>query len=193
MNGLTHRLPPRMRRWLALGLLVAAVGCVWTAALEPVLDTFVAQRQELTESAALLARYRGLDDVQEDLRNQVTMRKERWRDQPGLFDAGNPAVAIARLQTIVQGYAAMRQVRVTSMQPLPEVAEGRLQRIGLRVELTADIRSLHSFLRDVETGQPFLFTEALAIQASGAGPGPAGRADTLAVRCDLIGYARSAS
>lgn len=199
MSGLMHRLPQRARRWLALGLLAAVAGGVWTAALEPLLGAFVTQRQELADSAMLLARYQGLGGVQEDLRRQLAERNARWHGQPGLFDAGNPAVAVARLQTIVQGYAAARQVRVTSMQPLPAAAESGLQRIGLRVELTADIRGLHGFLRDVEAGQPFLFAEALTIQASGAGPGPAagradaGRADVLAVRCDLVGYARPAS
>ena len=80
------------------------------------------------------------------------------------------AIAGATLQEQVQGMAAGVNAQLTSIETLPGQQNGAYRRIGVRVELSAQLPVVVELLKAVEEAQPGMLVDDVRLTATPVGP-----------------------
>jgi hypothetical protein len=80
---------------------------------------------------------------------------------PDLSDAQ----ATARLQQLLQGFAAANGVEIAGLQALPREDTAALQRLTLRLRGAGGIGAVNAFLHAAETARPLLVIDNLKLQS----------------------------
>lgn len=176
------------RRAMAVGLLVAAVGAVGLGVVAPIAEA-VAER-DATEATqrALLARLQRVEAEGPALRRQIAALDAELAAADTLLRAPSPSQGLALLQATARRLLEAEGVQPESTQPLPPAPQGRLTRLGLRLEFRAGIEPLHRIFQAIETHRPVLAVRDALITVPGRGVGAPGAA--LAVRLELLALAR---
>jgi len=157
-------LPRWMKRVAALALLSILVGLAYAGAVLPLKAAYDETHARLAEQRELLQRYRAVASQRQDLRRQLDRLKRRQADS-GLFISGKTdALAAAALQDRISDIAEDSGGDVRSMQSLEPKTENGLTRVGMDVQIVADIRALKDLLYEIETGRPLLFVRQLEIR-----------------------------
>ena len=184
-------------RWLALGLLVAALLVAYAVLVHPwwtvpMLD--VSHRIDDLRQRDLRARTE-LDQAPQVARRLREIRAQSMR-VPGFMAQSSVELAAAalvqRLETAVQGASpGNRSCAITNRQPLDDQQAGRFRKVTVQVRLTCGNAELGNVLYSLESGSPRLFVDNLEILSQGylfAGDRAARRNAGLDVRFDLYGY-----
>lgn len=191
--------PADRDRWLALGLLLAALALAylilvhpwWTA---PMLD--VQQRIDTLQQRDLRVR------MQLKQQPQIARRLEEalalTARRPGFLPEASAESATAgllkRLQDVVaQASPGNRSCAISNQSPLTETSEDRFQRIVVQVRMRCGTPELSAVLHTLESGSPRLFVDNLNIlaQRNFYLPGQGGaQQGGLDVSFDLYGYLR---
>ena len=191
--------PAKRDRWLALGLLLAALALAylilvhpwWTA---PMLD--LQQRIDALQQRDLRVRMqlRQQPQIQRRLEEAVRLTSSR----PGFLLEASAELAtsglVQRLETVVaEASPGNRSCAITNRTPLTETSEDRFRRIVVQVRMRCGSPELSAVLHSLESGSPRLFIEELNVlaQRNFYLPGQGGpQQGGLDVSFNLYGYLR---
>ena len=188
-------------RWLALGLLAAALALAYALLIHP---WFTVPMQALEERIDG-ARERELRQrMQIKQSPQVQQRLQQARTQfarsPGFLIERSPELATAslvqRLEAVVsQASPGRRACEITNRSPLQEPSRETYPRVTVQVRLRCGTPELASVLHALESGTPRLFIGNLNVlgQRVFFSPGQTGMQGGLDVSFDLYGYLQPAA
>lgn len=197
-------LPADRDRWLALGLLLAALALAYGLLVHP---------WWTAPMAAVNQRIEGLRERDLRLRMQVaqapqvtarlTQVMQQQVNEPGFLPESSTELATAglvqRLETVVvQASPGNRSCAITNRSPLAEPGRERYARVVVQVRLRCGSAELAAVLHSLESGAPRLFVGNLNVLAqryfftagAGGNPGGGSRDGGLDVSFDLYGYLR---
>ena len=183
-------------RWLALGLLAAALALAYAVLIHP---WFTVPMREV-DSRIDTARERELRLRMQIKQAPVVQRRlQQARVElartPGFLPERSPELATAalvqRLETVVsQASPGRRACEITNRSPLQEPSREKYARVTVQVRLRCGTPELANVLHSLEGGTPRLFVGNLNVlgQRVFFNPGQAGMQGGLDVSFDLYGY-----
>lgn len=153
---------------LAAALLLLAVFAVWLGVVAPILDFYDTRAEQLASMQARAGREAALIESLPSLRRQAeaAARTPAHAVLPG----GTDAIAGATLQEQVQAMASSADAQLTSIETLPAEQAGAYRRIGVHVELSAQLAVATALLRQVEEAQPSMLVDDIRLTATPVGP-----------------------
>lgn len=195
--------PADRDRWMALGLLLAALALAYALLVHPwwtVPMGVVNQRIEGLRERDLRLRMQVAQAPQVSARLSQVMQQQV--NVPGFLPESSTELATAglvqRLETVVgQASPGNRSCAIINRSPLAEPGRERYARVVVQVSLTCGSPELAAVLHSLESGAPRLFVGNLNVLArryfgpGGGDPaGGSGRDGGLDVSFDLYGYLR---
>ena len=155
-------------RALAVALAVIAVLAVWLGLITPLLDVHAAQSDEIDRLQTLVARQAALIETLPVLKREAEASAKA--PARAVLSGNSDAIAGAELQEQVQGMAGSASAQLTSIETLPAEQVGAYRRIGVRVELSAQLAVLVALLRGIEEAQPSMLVDDIHLTATPVGP-----------------------
>lgn len=194
MPALRPRFSGRDRRALFMGVTFVALSLAATK----LLPAWRAWEREVMASAAELAVE--ADRAGRDAaglraaRDSLAARSERFLALgPRLVGSGSATLAAASLASLVTEAAAAAGARLGPIQLRSDSAvAGAFRRVGVRGELTGDVRGVTAFLAALERGPALLAVRELSIIQPEPGA-PQDRVETLTVQFVVEGVALASS
>jgi general secretion pathway protein M len=184
-------LPVWVGRVAAVALLVAAVAFAYLLVVPPLLANFGESKEAILAARDLLGRYQRIAATRPEYEAQLSEVQQRQGAQGTYLTGNTDALAAAELQNRVKGIIEANDGKLRSIQTVAGKADGDFQRVTIRVQLVAQIASLHRTLYALESARPFLFLDNVDISAR-RGRRRAKEAEAadpdLTVRFDLYGY-----
>jgi general secretion pathway protein M len=186
-----------LSRALALGLLGAVLIGAYVLVIAPVIGLYRETDDAIETAETLLQRHRALAAQRSELSARLDEEKEQAAAVAGYLE-GSDALAAAQLQDRVKGVVEAAGGELCSTQILPAEAVDAspgTRRATLRVQMVVAIDGLAEILYDLESGQPYVLIDELAVRSQrerrrGGGP----EAPTLLdVSLQLSGFVRAAS
>ncbi|WP_457095401.1 type II secretion system protein GspM [Lysobacter sp. P5_B9] len=183
-------------RWLALGLLAAALALAYAVLIHPWFTVPMREVDDRIEGA----RERELRlRMQMKQAPQVQQRLQQARTQlartPGFLPERSPELATAalvqRLEAVVsQASPGRRACEITNRSPLQEPSREKYARVTVQVRLRCGTPELASVLHSLEGGSPRVFVNNLNVlgQRVFFNPGQNGMQGGLDISFDLYGY-----
>jgi hypothetical protein len=171
-RNLRATLPTGARgRVLALALLVVALLLAWLGVAEPLADLYAAQDQSITERRAFAERMAVVAAELPALRRRAA--EGAGSDSGAPLGQDSDALAAAKLQDLVKGYALAAGAALSSVETLPAEPAGPYRRIALRIRFEGTLPVLIDLLLGVEATQQRLLVDELELHGS-----PLNRADS---------------
>lgn len=191
--------PADRDRWLALGLLLAALALAYAVLIHPWWTVPMLDAQSRIESLQ-----------QRELRQRMQLRqaplvaqrlsqvRQQLAARPGFLPEASAELAtvglVQRLETAVaQASPGNRSCAITNRSPITEPSRERYARVVVQVRLRCGTPELATVLHSLESGTPRLFVGNLNVLAQrhffGSG-GEASGEGGLDVSFDLFGYLR---
>jgi len=153
---------------LAGALAVLALLALWLGVAAPILDFYATRQDEIEALRARSTREAALIEALPALRNAAAAMS---RTPTRAVLAGNTdAIAGATLQEQVQTMANGADAQLTSIETLPGEQVGGYRRIGVRVELSAQLAVAIHLLAAVEEAQPRMLVDDIRLTATPVGP-----------------------
>jgi general secretion pathway protein M len=186
-------LSPPVSRLAALTLL--AFVC-WGAGtlLAALLESLARDRESAARSRMLLARYSQLEADVPALQRQLAALRDSASAKAFVADAAS-GLRVAEMQGAAQKMASAAGATLRSSRTLPHTVEEGFNSLGIELELVASSPVLVRLLHAVETAEPMILVDRLAVQVpeNGAGGKTADGQPQLNVSLRLLSYARSAA
>lgn len=187
-----------LSRLLALALLAMAPVLIYLFVVAPVIAAYRDAGEAIAQAQRLLQSYRERAEQRPQLAQLLTEAEERAAGVTGYLAAVDDALAAAELQDRVKGVVetaggALRSAQSLRVEPVDDVAG--MRRAGLKVRFTAETDSLATILYELETGEPYLFVDALSVREprrQRRRRDEPEQAPQLDVVVDLYGYVRGA-
>jgi general secretion pathway protein M len=181
LSGSHISLPEGRRgQFVALGLLLAAIGLFWGAVAAPLLGWYDARAERLAERRVMLAHMTQVAASLPSLKRAVGATGAGGPPPTALLDGNSDAIAGAALQGMVQDMAKAAGATLASAETLPGEQQGGFRRIGLRVTLSGAWPVLVAMLQAVEGSQVRLLVDDLQLHVT-AGGRPGGPKDAPAL------------
>jgi len=183
-------------RWLALGLLAAALALAYGVLIHPWFTVPMGEVEDRIDTARerelrLRMQIKQAPQVQQRLQQARTALART----PGFLTERSPELATAalvqRLEAVVaQASPGKRACEITNRSPLQEPARENYPRVTVQVRLRCGTPELANVLHALEGGTPRLFVGNLNVLAQRVffGPGQSGSQGGLDVSFDLYGY-----
>ncbi len=153
---------------LAGGLAVLAVVFVWFGLIGPVIDFYGAQSDQIASLQTRVAREAALIEALPLIKHELeTSAKAPKR---AVLPGNSDAIAGATLQEQVQAMASSANAQLTSIETLPAEQVGSYRRIGVRVELSAQLAVVVALLRAIDQAQPSMLVDDIRLTATPVGP-----------------------
>lgn len=169
---------PGVRTFAAFGLLFGLLLLVANLAAAPLSQRWttleietLAMREKAGEMELIASGIGAARDVAE--------QGARVLASSGYLPGDTEAIQFAALQTRIVRIAELAGLRPQSSRTLATIQRGGSAMIGLQVVFQSDIARLRTILYSVETSQPRLFVDGLAVT-------PASRGDSSSVAADLL-------
>jgi general secretion pathway protein M len=153
---------------LAAGLALLALILVWLGVVAPLTGLYDSRGDEITALQLRAAREAALIEALPALKNEanvVTRTPTR-----AVLTGNSDAIAGATLQELVQTMATNANAQLTSIETLPAEQVGTYRRIGVHVELSAQLAVVIQLLRAIEQSQPSMFIDDIRLTATPVGP-----------------------
>lgn len=187
--------PTRRDRWLALGLLLAALALAYLVLVHPWLTRPLLA---INEDIAGLQERQQRVEAQLQQRGQIAQRLREVRSaldgRPGFLHEATAESAAAALSSRLQDAVASaspgnRSCAISNRTPLPDTAAAApFPRIAMQVRLRCGIPEMAAVLHTLETGSPRLFVENLNLLAQRFQQSPNETGTGLDVSFELVGY-----
>jgi len=186
-------LSPPVSRLAALALLAFVCWGVGTL-LAALLDSVERDRESAARSRMLLARYSQLEANVPALQRQLAAFRDSASAKAFVADAAS-GLRVAEMQGAAQKMASAAGAALRSSRTLPQTVEEGFNSLGIELELVASSSVLVRLLHAVETAEPMILVDRLAVQVpeNGAGAKTADGQPQLNVSLRLVSYARSAA
>lgn len=180
-------LPPAIRRFLALALLLIGVPAALLVVILPVTSRLQELRAEIEAERELLGRF-GQVARQESRAAELEKAGEAAARSDVYLKGESEAIKAAGLQRLLAELAAGDRVRLHTTRALEARERGGVKLIGVRVQFQAEIEQVRALLYRIESARPFLFLEAVQIHPIAAfAPGDTEQKGVLDVRFDVFG------
>ncbi len=183
----------RRERRLAFAALVVAAFVIFKLMVTPLLERRRSLDESLEAKSELIARYedvlQGVEGLKTEQKRLVEIIDELERS---LLSATTPTLASAELQSILEGLARQRGVRVQSVKTLRPEDSGDYTKILVEITLSSEIRPLLELLYDIENHPRTLSIVQMNIRPMGRGENQALRT-VLRVRAGLRDYKETES
>lgn len=187
-------------RWLALGLLLAALALAYLVLVHPWWTVPMRQADtRIQESRLRELRVRTQLQQQPQIERQLAAARAALGNRPGFLPEASAELATAaltqRLETVVsQASPGNRSCAITNRSPLPQSGKQRFARVTVQVTLRCGVPETAAVLHALESGSPRLFVDNLNILAQSFNFRAANRdqdqGNGLNVSFDLSGYLR---
>ncbi len=154
----------RNGRVLAAGLAGLAVVLVWLALVSPVLDWYGSRAGRLASLRVRAAH----EEAQISALPLLRREAETAAKTPAhaVLAGKTDAIAGATLQEQVQSMAGSANAQLSSAETLPAEQVGAYRRIGVRVELNAQLPVIVQLLKSVEEAEPTMLVDDLRLTAT---------------------------
>lgn len=158
---------PSGARGRALAVVVTGVLALllWLVALQPLLDSYTATDDALSQRRSLAGRMGDLVDTLPQLRRAAAAMATQAAPAAATVDGATDAVAGAALQGLLETMASDAGAHLTSSEALPSEAAGAYRRLGLRVSVDAKWSVLIALMQAVERATPRMFIDDLQLHA----------------------------
>jgi hypothetical protein len=185
------KLTPARSRWLAVGLLVAAVAFAVGLLLLPVVLLHNHYDDAIGSLTDLLERYRRIAAQAPEYRTALDAMREKDGRRFFLKNMA-PNLAGAELQEIVRGAIEGNGGRITTSQNPAPKGEGRFKQIIVNMQFFATTPNLQKILHALEVQRPYLVVENITLRPlnafRGFKPGP-GQEPEINVQLDVAAFA----
>lgn len=154
----------KWQRYLAVGILVAAISLVFACTVVPIWY-LNASRQEVLDNE--YARLRYFTGISERDGQWLPRYQEAWRLQKSAgnhLSADTLAVAGAELQARLKDIAEEHGARVLSTQILPASPQEGFIRVALKVRAGGSLDSILGVIHGLEADQVYMFVDNLSLR-----------------------------
>ena len=155
-------------RLLAGGLAVLTLVLFWLGVISPILGWYGDRSEEIGALRSKAAREAALIETLPVLRAQAAQAART--PARAVLAGASDAIAGATLQEQVQAMAGTAAAQLTSIETLPAEQVGSYRRIGVRVELSAQLAVVVALLRAIEEAQPSMLVDDIRLTATPVGP-----------------------
>jgi len=176
------------RRLLALALLLVPVGLLGLGVWWPI-ARIEAQKAELAALEARIERLEARLSTREQLLAEIRLLERRGDAGAMLLEAAAPALAGAELQGLVSDIVEGLGGAINSIEILEPESTPPFERIAVRAEFAASMTALRAILHDIETGEPVMTIDRIAMRSL---DGQAGMQDLVLARFEVSAFARPA-
>ncbi len=187
--------PTRRDRWLALGLLLAALALAYLLLVHP---WFTRPLLDINQGIAELQERDQRVQAQLQQRGQVQQRLQEveaaLQGRPGFLREPTAESAAAALSSRLQDAVASaspgnRSCTISNRSPLTDTArDAQFPRVALQVRLRCGVPEMAAVLHTLETGSPRLFVGNLNLLAQRFQASPNESGTGLDVSFELVGY-----
>jgi general secretion pathway protein M len=158
-------LSPRLRRLLAVALLVATAALLWSAVVSPLLTDYADAQATIEHMRSALDRGAAAKYEIGSLRAELADLKKRQLSDAGFIDGATESIAAAQLQNRVKTAVDSAKGELRSTQVLPARDDGKYRRITVRGQVLVTTAGLLRVLHDLESAWPYLFLDNVEIKA----------------------------
>ena len=162
MNG---QLSQTARRLIAVFLLLSLVTLIFVVAVVPVWRIYAADRETIPEYQAQIERFSRIAAKREALEAAVARLETARQQTISLLPERTETLAAAALQQRVKAAVSRSGGRLISSQVLPVSSEEAFSRIGIGIRASASIDSLREILHALESAEPHVVIDNLAVLA----------------------------
>ncbi len=149
---------------IAVGLAVLAVAVVWLGLFAPLASWYADRSQALDALRSRAAREAALIATLPSLRAEADAAAKT--PTRAVLTGDSDAIAGAGLQEQVQTMATGNDAQLTSIETLPAEQSGQYRRIGVRVELSAQLPVVIALLKAVEEAEPSMLVDDIRLTAT---------------------------
>ena len=186
-----QRMSPARQRLLALGILLIMLIAVVAVLVAPVLLAHRHYDQAIADLSDKLTRYRRVAAQAPELR--AGLEAVKARDGRRFYLRNTAAnLAAAELQEMVKAAIENNGGRITTSQNTASREDGRFRQIGVNVQFFATTPALQKILTALETQQPYVVIDNIAVRPlnafRGFKPGP-GQEPELNLQLDVSAWA----
>lgn len=176
----------------ALAILLVVLGLVKCLAVDPLIDAFVTNGEQVRKLTALSARYRALIDQLPALRAERDGLSRQVTADSGFLRNANETLAAAELQARLKGLVDQVHGELKSTQILPMQQIGGIRRVGVRGEMAMTLPAIQKVLYETEAGSPTLVLDGLSIRSKAADRQEERNPDVvlLEMSVDIYGFLR---
>ncbi len=192
---MNRTLSPVLSRILALFLAVVPIAAIYSLAVEPVLDARRGYAETIERSRKLIERFGRIGATREPLERQLAELRKRSKSTSGLLEGKSATLAAAQLQNRVKRIVTRNGGSIRSLQTLPPQNERDLERVSIRIQMTARIEQLQKIFHAFETGPTYLFVDDVNLRVQQTRRARRRRKEPvvdkrlLSVRLNLYGFA----
>lgn len=182
--------PPEKRRKAAVGFLAAAIIAALAAIALPLWLSHLHYDEALEDIDRRLVRYERLAAARPALQQKLEAVRALG-SRKYFLKASAPSLSAAEIQERVRQFVEGQGGRLISVQVAQPREEGSFRQVTVTVQANANIAATRKILHAVESGEPYLFVEALTIRAQvppGFKPAP-GFEPEMFIQLDISGYA----
>ncbi len=184
------QLSPPASRLVAVGLLLALIGAVYSFCIAPIWRASAENKETISEQQELLRRYQRLAADAADLSQRLTVLRSKPMSGEGYLQGDNETLVAARLQSRIRDVVQTSGGRLTTTQVLAGIDDDGFRRIGVRVTMTADTAELQKVLFRLEGDRPYLFLDNVDVSGEQS-RGRDGRDSALTISFDAYGFMRA--
>jgi hypothetical protein len=190
MNAAIGRLPASQQRALAVVFLALVTAVVLALVVVPVLLMHRHYDDAIADFKDRLQRYQRIAAQAPEYRKALDAMRERDTKRFLLKNTA-PNLAGAELQEIVRAAVEGNGGRITTSQNQSPKDEGRFRQIGVNLQFFATTQNLQKILFALESQQPYLLVENLAVRPINAFRGfrpPPGQEPEVSVQMDVAAF-----
>ncbi len=170
----------------ALGLVLVVAAFVGFGVVRPVIVAYASAIEEVRRLGQTFTSHRDAERQAGALSHQLANLKAEGPLSTLAMAPSSDGAAVAHLQSQLAQIVESSGGLMTSVQALPTKPGGSLRRIGLRLQLVADNKSLLAILHALEFGRPITILDNVFIHSQTAKA--VGVERSLSVRLDVFAY-----
>ena len=192
MNG---ALSPPVRRGLAVAILLVLVAALYFGVVQPLVDSYLADRQKIAQLKDAVARYRRAAEELPAREAELAALARDPASAAGFLQGTNDTLMATQIQNRIKSLSDAAKVDLRTSQVLPSAEEGKLKRIAVREQLTGTMGGILAVFHGLESAAaPSLFLDNLSMRTRPVATRPnAPAADAVIdVQFDVYGYTRGA-
>ncbi|MFI3154682.1 MAG: type II secretion system protein GspM [Methylococcaceae bacterium] len=154
----------QMQRWLAVGLLIAALLIVSLVVIAPVVSKGLELHEDENNLIFKLQKYERILAKKNAVIESMDAIKEQYQEHGLLNMQGTGALASAELQEFIKKAIAEAGGQLSSTQALPVTAKNEFSRITVSVRMTGNSEVLRAVLYKIETSAPLIIINQIDIR-----------------------------
>jgi general secretion pathway protein M len=154
----------QMQRWLAVGLLVAAILMVSLVVIIPVVNKGLALNEIENNLIFRLQQYERILAKKDAVIENMDAIKEQYQERGLLNSQRTGALASAEVQEFIKKAIVEAGGQLSSTQALPVTTKNEFSRITVSVRMTGNSEVLRAVLYKIETSAPLIIINQIDIR-----------------------------